>query len=64
MATVGSQLSYAGHADPSNHRDSWPRATTFLAHEHLAPRIALIDLNGLGPNPRVSSWNPLGMDRG
>ncbi|MFH9016051.1 ATP/GTP-binding protein [Streptomyces sp. NPDC017943] len=46
------------------HRDSWPRATTFLAHETLMPRIALIDLNGLGPNPRVSSWNPLGMHQG
>ncbi|MEU0413863.1 ATP/GTP-binding protein [Streptomyces griseorubiginosus] len=46
------------------HRDSWPRATTFLAHKALMPRIALIDLNGLGPNPRVSSWNPLGMHQG
>ncbi|MGW0825237.1 ATP/GTP-binding protein [Streptomyces sp. NPDC002845] len=46
------------------HRDSWPRATTFLAHEALMPRIALIDLNGLGPSPRVSSWNPLGMHQG
>ncbi|OIJ88166.1 ATP/GTP-binding protein [Streptomyces sp. MUSC 14] len=46
------------------HRDSWPRATTFLAHDHLMPRIALFDLNGLGPNPRVSSWNPLGMHHG
>ncbi|MEV5078872.1 ATP/GTP-binding protein [Streptomyces sp. NPDC056159] len=46
------------------HRDSWPRATAFLAHDHLMPRIALIDLNGLGTNPRVSSWNPLGMHQG
>lgn len=46
------------------HRDSWPRATPFLAHDTLMPRIALIDLNGLGPNPRVSSWNPLGMHQG
>ncbi|MFE9024359.1 ATP/GTP-binding protein [Streptomyces sp. NPDC007808] len=46
------------------HRDSWPRATPFLAHEHLMPRIALIDLNGLGPKARVSSWNPLGMHQG
>ncbi|MER5913018.1 ATP/GTP-binding protein [Streptomyces sp. NPDC001982] len=46
------------------HRDSWPRATPFLAHDHLMPRIALVDLNGLGPNPRVSSWNPLGMHHG
>lgn len=46
------------------HRDSWPRATTFLAHETLMGRIALIDLNGLGPCPRVSSWNPLGMHQG
>ncbi|MDQ1041859.1 ATP/GTP-binding protein [Streptomyces sp. V4I2] len=46
------------------HRDSWPRATRFLAHETLMPRIALIDLNALGPNPRVSSWNPLGMHHG
>lgn len=43
------------------HRDSWPRAIPFLAHEPLMERIALIDLNGLGPAPRVSSWNPLGM---
>lgn len=46
------------------HRDSWPRATQFLAHEPLMERIALIDLNGLGPDPRVSSWNPLGMQNG
>ncbi|MEV6056459.1 ATP/GTP-binding protein [Streptomyces sp. NPDC052107] len=46
------------------HRDSWPRALPFLAHEMLMPRIALIDLGGLGPNPRVSSWNPLGMHHG
>ncbi|MEW2471088.1 ATP/GTP-binding protein [Streptomyces sp. NPDC046994] len=46
------------------HRDSWPRALPFLAHDHLMARIALIDLNGLGPNPRVSSWNPLGMEHG
>ncbi|MFF2387000.1 ATP/GTP-binding protein [Streptomyces sp. NPDC058108] len=46
------------------HRDSWPRATPFLAHEPLMERIALIDLNGLGPAPRVSSWNPLGMQYG
>ncbi|MFF4035992.1 ATP/GTP-binding protein [Streptomyces sviceus] len=46
------------------HRDSWPRALPFLAHETLMPRIALVDLNGLGANPRVSSWNPLGMHHG
>ncbi|WP_328834560.1 ATP/GTP-binding protein [Streptomyces europaeiscabiei] len=46
------------------HRDSWPRATPFLAHEALMPRIALIDLNGLGPSPRLSSWNPLAMHQG
>ncbi|MER5382356.1 ATP/GTP-binding protein [Streptomyces sp. NPDC002688] len=46
------------------HRDSWPRAMTFLAHETLIPRIMLVDLNGLGLSPRVSSWNPLGMQRG
>ncbi|MEU8951608.1 ATP/GTP-binding protein [Streptomyces sp. NPDC048489] len=46
------------------HRDSWPRATQFLAHEPLMERIALIDLNGLGPAPRVSSWNPLAVHHG
>ncbi|GGY06576.1 hypothetical protein GCM10010358_69810 [Streptomyces minutiscleroticus] len=46
------------------HRDSWPRALPFLAHDHLAQRIALIDLNASGPNPQVSSWNPLGMHQG
>lgn len=46
------------------HRDSWPRATTFLAHETLMRRIALVDLNALGSSPRVSSWNPLGMQHG
>ena len=46
------------------HRDSWPRALPFLAHDTLMPRLALVDLNGLGPNPRVSSWNPLGMHQG
>ncbi|MFC9931670.1 ATP/GTP-binding protein [Streptomyces sp. NPDC127190] len=46
------------------HRDSWPRALPFLAHDDLMPRVALVDLNGLGANPRVSSWNPLGMHHG
>lgn len=46
------------------HRDSWPRALPFLAHDHLMPRVALVDLNGLGAHPRVSSWNPLGMHHG
>ncbi|MGW2827428.1 ATP/GTP-binding protein [Streptomyces sp. NPDC001443] len=46
------------------HRDSWPRVLPFLAHEALMRRIALVDLNGLGDNPRVSSWNPLGMHHG
>ncbi|MDX3762913.1 ATP/GTP-binding protein [Streptomyces sp. AK02-04a] len=46
------------------HRDSWPRAAPFLAHDHLVDRIALIDLNANGPAPRVSSWNPLGMQHG
>ncbi|MFJ9729434.1 ATP/GTP-binding protein [Streptomyces sp. NPDC101209] len=46
------------------HRDSWPRALPFLAHEDLMPRIALVDLNGLGANPLLSSWNPLGMHHG
>ncbi|MEU1533940.1 S-4TM family putative pore-forming effector [Streptomyces fagopyri] len=46
------------------HRDSWPRAMPFLAHDSLMPRIMLVDLNGLGPSPRVSSWNPIGMQHG
>ncbi|MEU6546432.1 ATP/GTP-binding protein [Streptomyces sp. NPDC046859] len=46
------------------HRDSWPRATPFLAHEAVMPRIALIDLNALGTNPYLSSWNPLAMHHG
>jgi hypothetical protein len=46
------------------HRDSWSRATAFLAHDPIMQRIALIDLNALGPDPRVSSWNPLGMHQG
>ncbi|WP_328457583.1 ATP/GTP-binding protein [Streptomyces sp. NBC_00386] len=46
------------------HRDSWPRAMTFLAHESLMDRIMLVDLNGLGPSPRVSSWNPISMQHG
>ncbi|MFJ3310723.1 ATP/GTP-binding protein [Streptomyces sp. NPDC086549] len=46
------------------HRDSWPRALPFLAHDHLMPRIALIDLNALGSSPQISSWNPLGMHQG
>jgi hypothetical protein len=41
------------------HRDSWPRAATFLAHDHLMPRIALIDLNAAGSSPMLSSWNPI-----
>ncbi|MFE4413242.1 ATP/GTP-binding protein [Streptomyces sp. NPDC056821] len=46
------------------HRDSWPRARPFLAHDHLMQRIALIDLNAGGPAPQVSSWNPIGMHHG
>ncbi|MEV5989324.1 ATP/GTP-binding protein [Streptomyces sp. NPDC052051] len=46
------------------HRDSWPRALPFLAHDSLVQRIALIDLNAIGPTPQVSSWNPLGMHQG
>lgn len=46
------------------HRDSWPRAATFLAHDHLMERIALIDLNASGPSPHLSSWNPLAMHQG
>jgi len=46
------------------HRDSWPRAMPFLAHDFLMQRIALIDFNGFGADPKVSSWNPLGMHQG
>ncbi|GGP80670.1 ATP/GTP-binding protein [Streptomyces melanogenes] len=46
------------------HRDSWPRALPFLAHDHLMERIALIDLNAHGPTPQLSCWNPIGMHQG
>ncbi|MGW9026886.1 ATP/GTP-binding protein [Streptomyces sp. NPDC055722] len=46
------------------HRDSWPRAAPFLAHDPLMQRIALIDLNTTGPTPLLSSWNPLAMQHG
>lgn len=46
------------------HRDSWPRAVPFLAHDHLMQRIALIDLNAGGSAPQVSCWNPIGMHQG
>ncbi|WP_443052682.1 ATP/GTP-binding protein [Streptomyces sp. NBC_00299] len=46
------------------HRDSWPRALPFLAHDHLMQRIALIDLNAGGPAPQLSCWNPIGMHQG
>ncbi|MEU6375480.1 ATP/GTP-binding protein [Streptomyces sp. NPDC046909] len=46
------------------HRDSWPRALPYLAHPPLMRRIALIDLNALGPNPLLSSWNPLSLQHG
>ncbi|SHH34443.1 ATP/GTP-binding protein [Streptomyces sp. 3214.6] len=46
------------------HRDSWPRALPFLAHDALMQRIALIDLNAHGPSAQVSCWNPLGMHQG
>ncbi|MGW7613271.1 ATP/GTP-binding protein [Streptomyces sp. NPDC054766] len=46
------------------HRDSWPRAAPFLAHTPLMDRIALIDLNTIGPVPQISSWNPLAMHQG
>lgn len=43
------------------HHDSWRRAAPYLAHDHLMDRIARIDLRGTGPNPRISSWNPIAM---
>ncbi|MFI8169795.1 ATP/GTP-binding protein [Streptomyces sp. NPDC085931] len=46
------------------HRDSWPRAAPFLAHDHLMRRIALIDLNAAGPASLMSSWNPIAMHHG
>ncbi|MFJ9822292.1 ATP/GTP-binding protein [Streptomyces sp. NPDC101151] len=46
------------------HRDSWPRALPFLAHDALMDRIALFDLNAHGPAPQIGSWNPLGMHQG
>ncbi|QCX82245.1 hypothetical protein C9F11_43325 (plasmid) [Streptomyces sp. YIM 121038] len=46
------------------HRDSWPRALPFLAHDALIQRIALFDLTTKGPAPQLGTWNPLGMDRG
>ncbi|MFF3350914.1 ATP/GTP-binding protein [Streptomyces sp. NPDC002779] len=46
------------------HRDSWPRALPFLAHDHLTQRIALIDLNASGPAAQLSCWNPIGMHQG
>ncbi|MCX4862398.1 ATP/GTP-binding protein [Streptomyces canus] len=46
------------------HRDSWARAATFLAHDHLMERIALIDLSTAGPSPMLSSWNPIAMHHG
>ena len=46
------------------HRDSWPRALPFLAHDHLMQRIALVDLNANGPAPQLSCWNPIGMHQG
>ncbi|TQJ37849.1 ATP/GTP-binding protein [Streptomyces sp. SLBN-115] len=46
------------------HRDSWPRALPFLAHDALMDRIALVDLNAHGPAPQVNAWNPLGMHQG
>ncbi|MET7456262.1 ATP/GTP-binding protein [Streptomyces sp. NPDC005574] len=46
------------------HRDSWPRALPFLAHDALMERIALVDLNAHGPAAQVGSWNPLGMHQG
>ncbi|MFG2950512.1 ATP/GTP-binding protein [Streptomyces adustus] len=46
------------------HRDSWPRALPFLAHDPLMERIALVDLNACGPDAQVGSWNPIGMHQG
>ncbi|MFE9604509.1 ATP/GTP-binding protein [Streptomyces hokutonensis] len=46
------------------HRDSWPRALPFLAHDHLMQRIALVDLNANGLAPQLSCWNPIGMHQG
>ena len=33
-----------------------------LAHPEIAARIHLHDLTGVGPDPRLGAWNPLGMD--
>ncbi|MFD4630309.1 ATP/GTP-binding protein [Streptomyces sp. NPDC058284] len=44
------------------HRDSFARAAPYLAHKHVAQRLARIDLTGIGADPQVSSWNPIGMD--
>lgn len=46
------------------HRDSWPRAMTFLGHDHVMRRLALIDLTTTGSASRLGSWNPLGMHQG
>ncbi|MGW7067082.1 ATP/GTP-binding protein [Streptomyces sp. NPDC054855] len=45
------------------HHDSWRRVAPFLAHPPIMDRIARIDLRakGRGPNPLISTWNPLGM---
>ncbi|MGW6317576.1 ATP/GTP-binding protein [Streptomyces sp. NPDC055099] len=45
------------------HHDSWRRVAPFLAHDSIMDRIARIDLRaaGRGPNPLLSSWNPIGM---
>lgn len=45
------------------HHDSWQRVAPFLGHQQIMDRIARIDLRakGRGPNPKISSWNPIGM---
>ncbi|MFH8491920.1 ATP/GTP-binding protein [Streptomyces longisporoflavus] len=45
------------------HHDSWQRVAPFLAHQPIMDRIMRIDLRakGRGPDPPVSSWNPIGM---
>ncbi|MEU6680890.1 ATP/GTP-binding protein [Streptomyces sp. NPDC046925] len=48
------------------HHDSWQRVAPFLAHDHIMQRIARIDLRAKsrGPNPLISTWNPIGMHQG
>ncbi|WP_326693353.1 MULTISPECIES: ATP/GTP-binding protein [unclassified Streptomyces] len=46
------------------HGDAMRDVAPFLAHPHIGKRLWYLDLTGPGTNPRIGSWNTLGVERG